>query len=618
MSLAASFSFIPRKRCYDDALRCFAWGTDASFYRLTPQLVIRSENEEEVSKVLSTCSQKRWPVTFRAAGTSLSGQSVSDSILLVAAHHWDALTVSDDGETVTLQPGVVGAVINRRLAPYGRHFGPDPASIGSCRVGGIIANNASGMSCGVHANADHLLLTARIILADGTLLDTGDEHSRARFLATHASLVAGIEQLRDTIRNDTDTAERIRQKYRIKNVTGLNLRPFIAYEDPFDIIAHLMVGSEGTLGFVSQVTMRTVPTLPCRASAMLYFPTIVEAAQAVVAMKGLPLSAAELLDSRSLAAMGIHGDKGLTALLAQTEAGTPEALDDNIQRLQEVLGAFNCTSDNGEEQWFTSDPVKCTEWWKIRSGIFPMVGGLRREGTTCLIEDVAFPIEQLPAATADLSDLLEQHGYDDSCIYGHALEGNFHFIINQSFDSQSEVERYERLIRDTATLVVDKYDGSLKAEHGTGRNMAPFVAYEWGDTVYAYMCRVKELFDPHKLLNPGVIFNDNPRCFLQDLKALPLLHPAAGAPDEATDAFRQINKCIECGFCEVNCMSCGLTLSSRTALPHSARSPVWQQTVRIRDDSPSCSSSTVIRDERRVPLMDSAPHRVPWASMWAT
>ncbi|MBR4756201.1 MAG: 4Fe-4S dicluster domain-containing protein, partial [Bacteroidales bacterium] len=164
-------------------------------------------------------------------------------------------------------------------------------------------------------------------------------------------------------------------------------------------------------------------------------------------------------------------------------------------------------------------------------------------------------IEDLPQAVEDLSALLDKHGYDDSCIYGHALEGNFHFIINQSFDTEAEVKRYEVMINDVAATVVGKYDGSLKAEHGTGRNMAPFVEYEWGLKAFGLMKRIKKLFDPEGILNPGVIFNDDPFCFLKDFKPLPVL-PYGD----------KVNKCIECGFCEVNCVSCGFTLSSRTRI----------------------------------------------------
>ena len=572
--------FVPKNALYTDELRRFAWGTDAGFYRLVPKIVIRSSNEKEVSKILETASKFDVPVTFRAAGTSLSGQSVSDSVLIVAGKNWERYKVSEDASEITLEPGIIGARVNAILKPYGRKFGPDPASIGSCMVGGIVMNNASGMSCGTHANSDKELESVRIVLMDGTVLDTGDEASRNAFRASHPEFIRKIEELRNEILADKELSDRIRYKYSIKNVTGLNIFPFIRFEDPFDIIAHLLVGSEGTLAFMSQVTMNTLPLPSKEASAMVYFGTIREAAEAVVELKKeidpAVLDAAELLDKRSLASvddpmLDEYPDKDLTALLLRVTGADQADLDANISKLSEVLHSFAVLNDaEGNSFIFSSDPAVTGKYWAIRSGIFPSVGGMRREGTTCLIEDIAFHIENLPDATVDLSALLDRHGYDDSCIYGHALEGNFHFIINQSFDSEAEVSRYEAMIRDVAEMVVGKYDGSLKAEHGTGRNMAPFVSYEWGEKAFGIMKRVKELFDPHGLLNPGVIFNDDPKCFLRNFKALPVLKPwtdeGKAVEPELAEIYKKLNKCIECGFCEVNCLSCGFTLSSRTRI----------------------------------------------------
>ena len=572
--------FVPKNALYTDELRRFAWGTDAGFYRLVPKIVIRSSNEKEVSRILRAASKYDVPVTFRAAGTSLSGQSISDSVLIVAGKNWERYMVSEDASAITLEPGIVGARVNAILKPYGRKFGPDPASIGSCMVGGIVMNNASGMSCGTHANSDKELESVRMVFADGTVLDTGNETSREAFRASHPDFIKGIEELRDEILADKELSERIRYKYSIKNVTGLNIFPFIRFEDPFDIIAHLLVSSEGTLAFMSQVTMKTLPLPSKEASAMVYFGTIREAAEAVVALKKeidpAVLDAAELLDKRSLASVDApmlneYPDKDLTALLLRVTGSDQADLDANIGKLSEVLRRFAVLNDaDGNSFIFSSDPAIMGKYWAIRSGIFPSVGGMRREGTTCLIEDIAFHIENLPDATVDLSALLDRHGYDDSCIYGHALEGNFHFIINQSFDSEAEVNRYEAMIRDVAEMVVGKYDGSLKAEHGTGRNMAPFVSYEWGEKAFGIMKRAKELFDPHGLLNPGVIFNDDPKCFLRNFKALPVLKPwtdeGKAVEPELAEIYKKLNKCIECGFCEVNCLSCGFTLSSRTRI----------------------------------------------------
>ena len=579
--------FIPQERIYTDELRRLAWGTDAGFYRLIPQIVIRSTEEEEVSQLLKLADRYHLPVTFRAAGTSLSGQAISDSILIVAGKHWEKYSISADHQQITLQPGIIGQRVNEILAPYGRKFAPDPASVKSAMVGGIVMNNASGMNCGTHANSDKVLLSARIVLADGTLLDTGDSVSRASFEVTHPDFIRRICELRDQIRADKELSERIRYKYSIKNVTGLNILPFISFDDPFEIITHLMVGSEGTLAFLAQVTMKTEYDYPCKASAMLYFKTIKDACRAVVGMKGLTntvfksgssvdetiVKGAELLDYKSLSSVndpvflrykgevsssilpGVEpGDEtGLTAVLTETKARTPEELKQSIAAIESTLTAF----DTYIPVHFTDKPEEYSKYWAIRSGIFPSVGGTRQPGTTCLIEDVAFHIADLPEATAELQQLIARHGYDDACIYGHALEGNYHFIINQSFSSEAEVKRYEDLMDDVKALVVDKYDGSLKAEHGTGRNMAPFVRYEWGDAAFNIMKAVKSLFDPKGLLNPGVIFNDDPKCHIKNFKPLPLIPLDADSPAE------KVNRCIECGFCEINCLSCGFTLSSR-------------------------------------------------------
>ena len=600
--------FMPSDRIYTDELRTLGWGTDASFYRQIPKVVIRSDGEEEISRIVQLCRKYKLPFTFRAAGTSLSGQSCTDSVLIVAGKHWEKYALSPDGESIRLQPGIVGAKVNEILKPYGRVFPPDPASIGSAMVGGIVINNASGMNCGVHANSDRMMVSARIILTDGTVLDTGSEESRRQFRETHPEFLKKIEALRDRVRADEELASRIRTKYSIKNVTGLNLRPLIAYDDPFDIIAHSMVGSEGTLAFLSEVTMKTLHDYKYKASAMVYFLTMKESCEAVVAMKklkagdedlkmsaeNLMVKSAEMLDYMSLNAVddpvflrykkdvdagrieGVApGDyHNLTAILTETKGITHEQLLEKIEKIKACLEQFRLYIPAE----FTEDPAIYGKYWAIRSGIFPSVGGTRPIGTSCLIEDVAFPIESLPEATVKLQKLIADHGYSDACIYGHAFEGNYHFILNQSFKSKSEVDRYAEMMRDVARLVVEEYDGSLKAEHGTGRNMAPFVKYEWRDKAYEAMKELKAIFDPDGLLNQGVIFNDDPECFIKCLKPLPVLNydyksvpdggnylmePSLSTAQETIEQVKRANKCIECGFCEVNCMSCGLTLSSR-------------------------------------------------------
>lgn len=538
--------FIDMDRIYTDDLRTLAWGTDAGFYRHIPQVVVRSRCEQEVSQLLAVAHEMKLPVTFRAAGTSLSGQTVTDSILIVAGKNWENYTISPDATRITMQPGLVGAQVDKILAPLGRTFTPDPASKSSAMVGGIVMNNASGMSCGTHANSDHELISLRIVLADGTVLDTGDNASRESFRQSHPQFIRAIESLRDRVMADEQLVERIRRKYAIKCVTGLNIYPFVMFTDPFDIIAHLMVGSEGTLAFASEFTMSTGHLSPFKASAMLYFADMRRACEAVVDMKKGPVHCAELLDKKSLESVDDPTGKDLTAVLIQTFANSQEELDANIATINKILEPYELYVPAR----FTSDPQEYGKYWAIRSGIFPSVGGTRPLGTTVIIEDVAFHIEDLPNATVDLANMLVEHGYEDSCIYGHALEGNYHFIISQSFDTDEEMSRYRNLMNEIVKLVIDKYDGSLKAEHGTGRNMAPFVVKEWGEKAYEIMREVKNIFDPDGILNPGVIFNDDPECFVKSIKPMPRTND-------------HVDKCIECGFCETNCLAYGFTMSSR-------------------------------------------------------
>ncbi|WP_372751490.1 FAD-binding and (Fe-S)-binding domain-containing protein [Labilibaculum sp.] len=548
-------STIEKSRLYTDEVRNLAYGTDAGFYRLIPQIIIRANDEKEVQKALLLANKYNLPVTFRAAGTSLAGQAITDSILIVAGKHWEDFDILKNGEAIRMQPGLIGSRVNAVLAPYGRKLGPDPASINSAMIGGIVMNNASGMNCGTHENSYKTILSARLIFADGTIVDTGDEKSREEFKKTHGDFIRQIEEMRDKVRSNKKLAELIRYKYSIKNTTGLSINPFIDYEDPFQIIVNLMVGSEGTLAFVSELTMKTVVNHKFKASAMIYFNDIVTACQSVVTMKPGPVHGAEMLDRVALRSVenadGIPPfikdfPDGVTAILVETLANSQEELDNNIKEIKSLLSAYETVRPIE----FTDKAEEYSKYWDIRKGVFPAVGGLRETGTTCIIEDVAFHIEDLPKATLDLQNLIAKYEYKDGVIYGHALEGNFHFIFNQNFDKPEELEQYKSFMHEVDQLVVDKYNGSLKAEHGTGRNMAPFVKHEWGEEAYELMKEVKQLFDPKTLLNPGVIINNDPECYTKNFKTLAPVHDL-------------VDKCIECGFCEVNCLTAGFTISAR-------------------------------------------------------
>lgn len=560
MSLPFSFlnaveRLIPRERRFDDPLSTLAFGTDASFYRLIPKLVLRVESEREVVELLKLASASRVPVTFRAAGTSLSGQAISDSVLIVLGDNWNGREIRQDGAQIRLQPGVIGANANSVLAPFQRKIGPDPASINAAKIGGIVANNSSGMCCGTAQNSYQTLAGLRLVLADGTVVDSEDPASVEAFRQSHAALLEQLADLGRETRANTELAAKIRHKYRLKNTTGFSLNALVDFDEPLDILNHLMVGSEGTLGFISAVTYHTVPDHPHKASALIVFPDVETCCRAVPVLKRQPVSAVELLDRRSLRSVeNMKGmpawvkelSAGACALLIESRAASQSLLHEQIGLIMASLAAFPVE----KQVDFSEDPAIYNQLWKIRKDTFPAVGAVRRTGSTVIIEDVTFPVERLAEGVNRLLELLDKHRYDEAILFGHALEGNLHFVFTQGFDSDAEKARYEAFMGEVAQLVAVEFGGALKAEHGTGRNMAPFVELEWGSEAYQLMWRIKRLLDPQGILNPDVVLSEDPEIHLKNLKPLP-------AADEIVD------KCIECGFCEPVCPSRGLTLTPR-------------------------------------------------------
>jgi D-lactate dehydrogenase len=525
---------------------------DASFYRMVPEVVVRPRDVADVRALLACARDHRRHLTFRAAGTSLSGQAVTDGILVELAPFWKASRVLDEGRRVWAQPGVVGGYLNRRLAPFGTRLGPDPASIEAAMMGGILANNASGMCCGVAQNSYHTLESLTAVLADGTLVDSGAPGADDALRHARPELHAGLLRLRDEVRADASLVEQIRRRFSRKNTTGYSLQALLDHDTPAQILARLMVGSQGTLGFVADMTLLTVPEPPARATALLYFGDLAEAAAAVAPLAEAGAAALELLDvtclrsQRDVAPDPVPLNDRSAALLIEFREADPDALAQATARALQVLAGMPLAVP----PVFTTDAAEREERWRLRRGLFPLVGARRPPGTAVVTEDIAVPVSRLAEAVTDTQALLARHGFPDTAIFGHARDGNLHFVFAQDLGSAAAVARYDALMHALVDLVVGKYDGSLKAEHGSGRNMAPFVKSEWGEAGYAVMRRIKDLLDPQGLLNPGVVLSDDPQAHLRHLKPLTSISPLA-------------DRCIECGLCEPRCPSRDLTLTPR-------------------------------------------------------
>ena len=545
---------------HTDPLMTYAWSGDASSYRLIPAVVVFVNSEDDVRAVFIAARAEGLPVTFRAAGTSLSGQAVTDGVLAVLGDGWRTLNIHPGAETITLGPAVIVAEANRALKPFDKKIGPDPASQATCKIGGVVNNNSSGMCCGVAQNTYHTMARLRLVLTDGTTLDSGDAKSRDAFRVSHAKMLQGLHQLHHDVMEDADLVALIRHKYRIKNTVGYSLNALVDYHDPLDILIHLMVGSEGTLGFVSEVTYNTVPEHPFKATGLVPFPDPQSAGRAIIEMANggvqvtTGVTAAEYIERRALAT--VEHLVPMAPLLPWLTDNSPAVLIDvtapdaatlatEIAKAQELLARQGATHID-----LSTDEHRSHALWDIRKGFFTSAGAARPKGTIMLTEDVAAPIEKLADFVVDLRTMLDDHGYTDAVIFGHALAGNLHFQMGDDFSKPGAAEKFDLFNQQLSTLVSGRYGGSLKAEHGTGRAIAPFVEAEWGSAAYAIMHRIKALFDPERLLNPGVLLNDDPKIHVKNLKVMPLA-------DETVDL------CIECGFCEPACPSHHLTLTPR-------------------------------------------------------
>ena len=546
---------LPAERVKTRYIDRVTYGADAGFYFLLPKAVVKPVGEQDVIALFKFSREHNIPLVFRTGGTSLSGQSVTDGILVDLSQHWNTISIEQNGDVVRVQPGITGGMVNAYLKKKRRKIGPDPSSIGSAMMGGILSNNASGMCCGVKLNSYHTTKHIRFILPDGRMFSTENADDYKRFETECKEIFSELAIIRKEILSNIRLHERIRQKYTTKNTIGYSLNAFIDHEHPIDILSKLLVGGEGTLAFISEAVMNTVPDYEYKATALLYFPDIYAACQAIVPLRNAGAEAVELMDRASLRAIEMLAGMPVVvkslpplaaALLVEFQENKPELLQDRVNAFLAFVPDLNLLY----EPAFTTNYEEQAFLWKVRKGLFPAVGAVRSSGTSVILEDLAFPVEKLGDAIIDLQKLFNEFAYYNAIIFGHAKDGNLHFVITQSFNEATEVDRYDKFMRQVVNLVISKYDGTLKAEHGTGRNMAPFVETEWGEEAYSIMKRIKQCVDPHNLLNPGVIINSDPNIHIKNLKELPAVE-------------EEVDKCIECGYCEHVCPSRDITTTPR-------------------------------------------------------
>jgi D-lactate dehydrogenase len=532
-----------------------AWSRDASHFALVPQAVAVPADAAAVGSLFADAALTGVPLTFRSGGTSLSGQAGTEGILVDTRRHFRGIEVLDDGARVRTGPGATVRQVNARLAPYGRKIGPDPASESACTLGGVVANNSSGMACGTTANSYATLDSLVLVLPSGTVLDTAAPDADERLRALEPELHAGLARLRDRVRADPALRTRVEQQFSMKNTMGYGLNSLLDHTRPADVLAHLVVGSEGTLAFIASIVLRTVPLLPHARTGLLVFSDLAGATGALPEIVDTGATTIELLDATSLRVGQADPQADVTlrsldverhaALLVEYQAASAQEADELAGNAAGVLGTLPVLGP----RTLAADPAARAALWHIRKGLYATVAGARPTGTTALLEDVVVPVPALLPTCESLARLFDKHGYDHAVTFGHAKDGNIHFMLTERLGGDVPLDRFARFTDDMVDLVLG-HGGSLKAEHGTGRMMAPFVRRQYGDELYEVMLEIKRLCDPRGVLNPGVLIDEDPEGHLRHLKSAPAVE-------------EEVDRCVECGFCEPVCPSRDLTTTPR-------------------------------------------------------
>ena len=537
------------------AIDLVAMSHDASHYLLTPHTVALPESIEQVAGLLEHASRTGSPLTFRSGGTSLSGQGVTNQMLVDTRAGFRDIEVLDAGARVRVQPGATVRQVNARLARFGRRLGPDPASEIACTIGGVIANNSSGMACGTEQNTYQTLESMTLVLASGTTIDSASADADEQLRLAEPDLWAGLSTLRERVLGDAESVECIRRLFTMKNTMGYGLNSLLDHERPIDLLVHLLIGSEGTLGWVGEAVFRTVPVAPLVTTGLLVFSSLAHATASLPALVAAGLATIELMDATSLRVAQTLSDApaaitALTidrhaALLVEVHATTDAELARGIKAVDRVVAGLSLAAPFS----FSRESAERAALWRVRKGLYPAVAEARPSGTTAILEDVAVPVANLLPTCEGLVAMFERHGYESAVIFGHAKDGNIHFLLTERFDTAEGVARYAAVTDEIVDLVLTN-GGTLKAEHGTGRIMAPFIERQYGAELTDVMRTLKALCDPAGVLNPGVIITDDEQTHLKHLKTTPTVEA-------------EVDRCVECGYCEPTCPSRGVTLTPR-------------------------------------------------------
>jgi len=481
--------------------------TDMSMYRIQPLAVVLPENAHDVVATIRFAAQEGIPVTCRGGGSSTAGSALGRGIILSFQRRGPMSRILDfsevDGEPrVRVEPALVHDDLQTFLRERGLYLPSDPSSGAISVLGGNVATKASGPHALRHGSIDRYLRHLQFITARGELVDTSDE-------ATIPDRIRdGVLALRDDLLADLTTVKRLESRKDMKLASGYNLFTFLRHQQLGETVAQLLVGSVGTLGVITQVTLGAEPYVEGHSAMLLYFRNLHQAGDAVQHIRALNVAAIEIMDHRTVTIVRERypdvqvPDGEVSMLLVEFEGAERH---DQMARVQDLLQEKNY--DLAGVPHTAHDQTEQERLWKVRKSLFPILRNYRSNmKALSLVNDVGVDPIHLAELIVDLQTIFERHGLL-AAIYGHAGSGNLH--LRPLFDV-SDPHLPELLVQlaDEVYEAVFRYDGTITAEHGMGRLRVPYLASEWSEEIVGYMRRVKTIFDPGDLLNPEVMFGD--------------------------------------------------------------------------------------------------------------
>ncbi|HBR51297.1 MAG TPA: FAD-binding oxidoreductase [Nitrospira sp.] len=489
----------------DDVSTITAYAVDASIYRIPPQAVVLVESEDDIAATIGYAVSRGIPLTPRAAGTNLTGSAIGSGIILDVSRLNQILEVNREEQWARVQPGMVLAELNRQLSSHGLMFGPDPSSGDMCKLGGMIANNSSGPHTLRYGSVKDNILRLRVCLTSSSWVDAQSYALTDPSLERLLTMVPALREILILVQAHADLIAE-KQPTVSKNSCGYNLFGVAdgLARGMFDI-PKLFVGSEGTLGVVSEARLTLVKKPSATLTALIHFTHLEEVGDAVPQLLTLRPSALEVMDANTLnligrAAHGIPADAAATLLL-ELDA---DSIEVDLHEQAEALGTICRPYRLASAPMLAFDAERREQLWKARKALYPTLYRFDpKKKPINFVDDVVVPAGRISELIRYLEEFFE--GQDvPVAIFGHIGNGNAHIVPLLDVNNRGDFEKMVQAYQEIHSTVLNRFGGSICGEHGDGRIRAEFVKRMFGGELYDLFRQVKNAFDPGNVLNPGI------------------------------------------------------------------------------------------------------------------